>query len=93
MNPSYPPKASAAVLPELAVFVAPFAPLLHNTQSRHRLQRHLTGLLSDLPRKNCATIAATVAGTSSERLQHLLTDAEWDAPTLTAARVRWLSAG
>jgi len=92
MNPSYPPKASATVLPELAAFVAPFAPLLHNAQSRHSLHRYLTGLLSDLPRKNCETIAATVAGTSTERLQHLLTDAEWDAQTLTAVRVRWLSA-
>jgi SRSO17 transposase len=92
MNPSYPPKASAAVLPELAAFVSPFAPLLHNAQSRHSLHRYLTGLLSDLPRKNCETIAATVAGTSTERLQHLLTDAEWDAQTLSAARVRWLSA-
>ncbi len=92
MNPTYPPKASAAVLPELAAFVAPFAPLLHNAQSRHSLQRYLTGLLSDLPRKNCETIAATIAGTSTERLQHLLTDAEWDAQALTAARVRWLSA-
>src|SRR5690348_4008342 len=92
MNPSYPPKASATVLPELAAFVAPFAPLLQNAQSRHSLQRYLTGLLSDLPRKNCETIAATVAGTSTERLQHLLTDAVWDAQTLTAARVRWLSA-
>lgn len=92
MNPSYPPKASAAVLPELAAFVAPFAPLLHNAQSRQSLDRYLTGLLSDLPRKNCETIAATVAGTSTERLQHLLTDADWDAAALSEARVRWLSA-
>jgi SRSO17 transposase len=80
------------VLPELAAFLAPFAPLLHNAQSRHSLHRYLTGLLSDLPRKNCDTIAATVAGTSPERLQHLLTDALWDPVTLDEARVRWLSA-
>ena len=92
MDETYPPKASAEVLPELAAFVAPFAPLLHNAQSRHSLQRYLTGLLSDLPRKNCDTIAATVAGTSPERLQHLLTDALWDAQTLDEARVRALSA-
>jgi len=92
MDETYPPKASADVLPELAVFLAPFAPLLHNAQSRHSLHRYLTGLLSDLPRKNCDTIAATVAGTSPERLQHLLTDALWEAQTLDEARVRWLSA-
>jgi SRSO17 transposase len=92
MDIPYPPKASAEVLPELAAFVAPFAPLLHNAQSRQSLDRYVTGLLSDLPRKNAETIAATVAGTSSERLQHLLTDAEWEAERLSEARVRWLSA-
>jgi SRSO17 transposase len=92
MDETYPPKASADVLPELAAFLAPFAPLLHNAQSRHSLHRYLTGLLSDLPRKNCDTIAATVAGTSPERLQHLLTDALWEPETLDAARVRALSA-
>jgi hypothetical protein len=39
------------------------------------VERSLTGLLTDLPRKNCDTIAAAVAGTSTERLQPLLTDA------------------
>ncbi len=92
MDETYPPKASADVLPELAAFLAPFAPLLHNAQSRHSLHRYLTGLLSDLPRKNCDTIAATVAGTSPERLQHLLTDALWEPLTLDEARVRALSA-
>jgi SRSO17 transposase len=92
MDETYPPKASAEVLPELATFLAPFAPLLHNAQSRHSLHRYLTGLLSDLPRKNCDTVAATVAGTSPERLQHLLTDALWDPQTLDEARVRALSA-
>src|SRR5207302_1889491 len=36
------------------------------------------------------TIAATVAGTSTERLQHLLTDATWDATALDEARVKRL---
>jgi len=92
MDETYPPKASAEVLPELASFLAPFAPLLHNAQSRHSLHRYLTGLLSDLARKNCDTIAATVAGASTERLQHLLTDAQWEPLALDEARVRWLSA-
>src|SRR5262249_51457842 len=92
MDETTPPKASADVVPELAAFLAPFAPLLHHAQSRSTWHRYLTGLLSDLPRKNGDTIAATVAGTSPERLQHLLTDALWDAQALDEARVRWLSA-
>jgi SRSO17 transposase len=52
------------------------------------MERYVTGLLTDLPRKNCDTIAAAVAGTSTERLQHLLTDADWDPAQLDEARVR-----
>jgi SRSO17 transposase len=85
------PKASANPLPEIASFLEPFAPLFRRVQSRQSLERYMTGLLTDLDRKNCDTIAAAVAGTSTERLQHLLTDAEWDSEELDAARVRRLS--
>ena len=85
------PKASSDPLPEIARFLKPFAPLFRRSQSRHSLERYLTGLLTDLDRKNCDTIAAAVAGTSTERLQHLLTDADWDSQELDGARVRSLS--
>jgi SRSO17 transposase len=85
------PKASSDPLPEIAAFLEPFAPLFRRIQSRQSLERYMTGLLTDLGRKNCDTIAAAVAGTSTERLQHLLTDAEWDPQELDAARVRRLS--
>ncbi len=75
----------------MARFLEPFAPLLRRAQSRHSLERYVTGLLTDLGRKNCDTIAAAVVGTSTERLQHLLTDAGWDPLELDAARVRALS--
>jgi SRSO17 transposase len=85
------PKASTEPLPEIAEFLEPFAPLFRRSQSRHSLERYITGLLTDLDRKNCDTIAAAVAGTSTERLQHLLTDADWDSKELDGARVRSLS--
>jgi SRSO17 transposase len=56
------------------------------------VERYLTGLLTDLQRKNCDTIAAAVAGTSTERLQHLLTDATWKPQALDAQRVQALVA-
>jgi SRSO17 transposase len=56
------------------------------------MERYVTGLLTDLPHKTADTIAATVAGTSTERLQHLLTDAGWDATALDEARVKRLLA-
>jgi hypothetical protein len=86
------PRASSEPLPELAAFLRPFAPLFRYRQSWHSVERYLTGLLTDLPRKNCQTIAAAVAGTSTERLQHLLTDATWDPHALDQARVQLLSA-
>ena len=86
------PKAGPAPLPELAAYLAPFAPLFRRAQSRQSLERYVTGLLTDLPRKNCDTIAAAVAGTSTERLQHLLTDADWAPEALDEARVRQLVA-
>jgi SRSO17 transposase len=86
------PKASSEPLPEIAEFLMPFAPLLRRSQSRHSLERYITGLLTDLERKNCDTIAAALAGTSTERLQHLLTDADWDSLKLDEVRVRSLSA-
>ncbi len=86
------PKASSDPLPEISAFLTPFAPLFRRSQSRHSLERYITGLLTDLDRKNCDTIAAALAGTSTERLQHLLTDADWDSKELDGARVRSLSA-
>jgi SRSO17 transposase len=86
------PKASSDPLPEISSFLEPFAPLFRRSQSRHSLERYVSGLLTDLDRKNCDTIAAAVAGTSTERLQHLLTDADWHPRELDAARVRSLSA-
>src|SRR5436309_14843224 len=86
------PKASPDILPELATYLAPFASLFRRSTSRASVERYLTGLLTDLPRKNCDLIAAAVAGTSTERLQHLLTDAAWDAGALDEARVKRLVA-
>src|SRR5260221_5469800 len=56
------------------------------------MERYLTGLLTDLPHKTCDTIADVIAGTSVERLQHLLTDAAWDPLALGEARVKRLLA-
>src|SRR2546425_1335492 len=87
------PKASPETLPELVTYLTPFAPLFRRSTSRESVERYVTGLLTDLPRKNCDTIAAAVAGTTTERLQHLLTDADWDPLALDEARVRRLVAG
>src|SRR5260370_17389537 len=90
MNKTRVPKASPEPLPELAAFLEPFAPLFRRHTSRESMERYLTGLLTDLPHKTCETMADTIAGTSLERLQHLLTDAAWDPLELDEARVKRL---
>jgi len=92
MNIKAVPKAAPTPLPELETYLEPFTKLFRRSWSRQSCERYITGLLTDLPYKNCETIAAALAGTSTERLQHLLTDADWDALALHQRRVEhWLS--
>jgi SRSO17 transposase len=90
MNMKAVPKAAPTPLPELETYLKPFAHLFRRSWSRQSCERYVTGLLTDLPHKNCETIAAALAGTSTERLQHLLTDADWDALALDELRVQHL---
>jgi len=87
MHTSVVPKARSETLPELAASLEPCAPLFRRSTSRTSVKRYLTGVLTDLARKNCDTIAAAVAGTSTERLQHLLTDAAWEPQALDHSTV------
>ena len=84
------PKGSPDPLHELATFLLPFALLFRRASSHRGLSRYVMGLLSDLPRKNCETIAQAVANTSLEHLQHLLTDASSSPWALEEQRVRSL---
>src|SRR5262249_38710567 len=86
------PKASPATLPELATYLVPFAPLFRRSTSRESVERYLTGLLTDLERKNCDTTAAAVARPSTERLKHLLPDATGEPRALDQQRVTALVA-
>ena len=45
---------------------------------RHRVRGFLFGLLADLPRKNCWTIAEHAGETTPDGMQHLLARAVWD---------------
>jgi hypothetical protein len=48
-------------------------------EGREALERYVTGLLTELPNKNCDTIAQTISDTSEQRLQEFLTIImQWD---------------
>ncbi|MFE5710641.1 transposase [Streptomyces sp. NPDC056501] len=48
-------------------------------ESRRRARKLVLGLLSDLPRKNCWTIAEWAGDKTPDGMQHLLGRAKWDA--------------
>jgi SRSO17 transposase len=48
-------------------------------EPRRRARAFMLGLLSDLPRKNCWTIAEHAGDLSPDGMQHLLAGARWDA--------------
>src|ERR687888_1908531 len=52
----------------------------------------MTGLLTELPTKNCDPIAQAVPSTSEQRLQEFLTNMQWDEEDLNRQRVQKLSA-
>lgn len=51
-------------------------------EPRRRARKFVLGLLSDLPRKNCWTLAEQAGDATPYGLQHLLSRAKWDADTV-----------
>jgi SRSO17 transposase len=86
------PVSSAAppVVTGLAQYLAPFASHFKRSEGRQSLERHLTGLLSNIKRKNEEQIAHAVPGTNSQRLQALLTELQWDIGAVNEQRVQRL---
>jgi SRSO17 transposase len=80
--------ASPAELPELQEFLASFEVRFRRPEGRAALERYMTGLLTELPNKNCDTIAQAVPGTSEQRLQEFLTNMPWDEEDLNRQRVQ-----
>jgi SRSO17 transposase len=80
--------ASPAELPELQEFLASFEVRFRRPEGRAALERYTTGLLTELPNKNCDTIAQAVPGTSEQRLQEFLTNMPWDEEDLNRQRVQ-----
>lgn len=51
-------------------------------EPRRRVRKLVSGLLSDLPRKNCWTLAEHVGDATPDGMQHLLHRAKWDADAI-----------
>jgi SRSO17 transposase len=79
--------ASPDELPELKEFLGSFQVRFRRPEGTDALERYTTGLLTELPNKNCDTIAQAVPGTSEQRLQEFLTNMQWDEEDLNGQRV------
>src|SRR5919198_4518575 len=80
--------ASPDELPELKAFLGSFQVRFRRPEGAEALERYTTGLLTELPNKNCDTIAQAVPGTSAQRLQEFLTNMQWDEADLNRQRVQ-----
>lgn len=76
--------ASPASLPELDHFLSTCKARVHRPEAA--LERYLTELLTELPHKNCDTMAQAVSNTHEQRLQEFLTYMQWDEADSTASR-------
>ena len=74
--------ASPDALPELKEFLGSFEVRCRRPEGADALERYTTGLLTELPTKNCDTIAQAVPGTSEQCLQEFLTNRQWDEEDL-----------
>ncbi len=84
--------ASPTTLPELEEFLSTFKVRFRRPEGEAALARYLTGLLTELPNKNCDTMAEAVPGTSEQCLQEFLTNMQWDEQDLNRQRVEKLIA-
>ncbi|MEU7822437.1 transposase [Catellatospora sp. NPDC049133] len=62
--------------------MARIASRFHRVEPRRRARAYLLGLLSQVPGKNCWTIAETAGDRSPDGMQQLLNSASWDPNAL-----------
>jgi SRSO17 transposase len=84
--------ASPEPLPELQTFLGHFQVHFRRPEAKAALERYTAGLLTEVPNKNCDTLAQAVPGTSEQRLQGFLTRMDWDEEDLNHQRVQFLVA-
>src|SRR5919106_2661012 len=84
--------ASPTTLPELEEFLSTFQVRFRRPEGAEALERYMTGRLTELPTKNCDTMAEAVPGTSEQCLQEFLTNMQWDEQDLNRQRVEKLIA-
>ena len=75
-------------MPKLQRFLDNFKTIFKRSDTMRSAERYTTGLLSEIPYKNCGMIAEYVEGTSAQALQEFLTNSPWDCDELNTLRVQ-----
>jgi SRSO17 transposase len=69
------------------------APCFARVEPRRQARKYVMGLMGDLPRKNCWTLAEQAGDQTPDRMQRLLERAAWDAADAMAAVRGFVVAG
>src|SRR5215467_7897969 len=69
------------------------APCFARVEPRRQARKYVTGLISDLPRKNCWALAEQAGDQTPDKMQRLLERAAWDAGAAMAAVRAFVVAG
>lgn len=83
-------KIAPFALPKLQRYLDKFKNIFRRSDTMNAAERYTTGLLSDIPYKNCGMMAEYMEGTSSQSLQDFLTNSPWDYNQLNSQRVKHL---
>jgi SRSO17 transposase len=63
----------------LAELMGLLAPCFARVEPRRQARKYVTGLISDVPRKNCWALAEQAGDSTPDKMQRLLERAAWDA--------------
>ena len=83
-------KIAPFALPKLQKYLDKFKNIFRRSDTMNAAERYMTGLLSDIPYKNCGMMAEYMEGTSAQSLQDFLTNSPWDYEQLKRQRVEHL---
>lgn len=80
-------KIAPFALPKLQKNLDKFKNIFRRSDTMNAAERYMTGLMSDIPYKNCGMMAEYIEGTSAQSLQDFLTNSLWDYEQLNRQRV------
>ncbi len=76
---------------KLQRFLNNFKNIFKRSDTMRSAERYTTGLLTDIPYKNCGMMSEFIEGTSMQALQQFITDSKWNHEELNKERVKYMA--